>query len=424
MLNNEIIDILKSALGLKVNAVGQTRLEQAVRRRIKFLGLDNQDSYAEKLKKSSTEKSQLVEEVVIPETWFYRDGDPFAALEEYVRGLWDTFTSSGLKILSIPCSTGEEPYSIAMALISMGFPAERFHIDAVDISERALEFARAGVYGKKSFRSDDLTFRQHYFTQLNAREYAISQKIKDCVRFSYGNILSPLFQQQFSDYHIIFCKNVLIYLCSGSQGIAIRNLTSGLSANGILFTTPAETGLFTDNGYSPVYFLRGYTLTRTGAGAEIAERRKLAPRQIPRNENRPATPLAPAAQKTPTRAVSIKADDTKKTAAGDSTTLLKKARLLADGGKIDEAANVLESLDQKLSPTAEFYYLLGLVRDVQGNSTEALSLLKKSIYLDPKHTDSLTLLAYLSKRLGDEKGCETYLQRLGRIENEGLISNE
>jgi chemotaxis protein methyltransferase WspC len=69
-----------------------------------------------------------------------------------------------LRILSLPCSTGEEPYSIAMALLDAGIPGDRFRVDAIDISARALERARAAVYGDNAFRGQPLDFRDRYFT--------------------------------------------------------------------------------------------------------------------------------------------------------------------------------------------------------------------------------------------------------------------
>jgi chemotaxis protein methyltransferase WspC len=78
-----------------------------------------------------------------------------------------------LRILSLPCSTGEEPYSIAMALLDAGIPGDRFRVDAIDISARALERARAAVYGDNAFRGQPLDFRDRYFTPSARRPYQL-----------------------------------------------------------------------------------------------------------------------------------------------------------------------------------------------------------------------------------------------------------
>ena len=96
----------------------------------------------------------MIEEVVVPESWFFRDERPFRWLADHVRARW--ITSPGrppLHALSLPCAGGQEPYSIAITLRDAGLPAARFRIDAVDVSARLLEVVRRGVYSANSFRS-------------------------------------------------------------------------------------------------------------------------------------------------------------------------------------------------------------------------------------------------------------------------------
>src|SRR6202035_4311950 len=82
-----------------------------------------------------------------------------------------------LRLLSIPCSTGEEPYSLVMSLLDAGFLPQQLHVDAVDISARALAAAKRGVYGSNSFRGADLTFRDKYF-QPTANGYVLAERIR------------------------------------------------------------------------------------------------------------------------------------------------------------------------------------------------------------------------------------------------------
>ena len=102
--------------------------------------------------------------MVVTETWFFREKQPFAALVRLVIEEWLPAHPTGrLRLLSVPCSSGEEPYSMAMALMDAGFPAARFEISAVDISARALAFAQRAIYGRNSFRGADLDFRTRHF---------------------------------------------------------------------------------------------------------------------------------------------------------------------------------------------------------------------------------------------------------------------
>src|SRR3954463_795415 len=104
--------------------------------------------------------------------------------EEWLR----TNPEGVLRVLSLPCSTGEEPYSIAMALLDAGFPAERFHVDALDISLRALAFARRGVFGRNSFRGGDGEYRDRHFTAAGAG-WQLGEAERRPVEFRQGNVL-------------------------------------------------------------------------------------------------------------------------------------------------------------------------------------------------------------------------------------------
>ena len=108
------------------------------------LGLNDIAAYERRLCHSESELQSLVEEVVVSESWFFRDERPFLRFREHVRAHWlnDT-TRPPLRVLSLPCAGGEEPYSIAMTLCDLGVSASRFRIDAVDVSAHRLEICPA-----------------------------------------------------------------------------------------------------------------------------------------------------------------------------------------------------------------------------------------------------------------------------------------
>jgi chemotaxis protein methyltransferase WspC len=112
-----------------------------------------------------------------------------------------------LRLLSVPCSTGEEPYSITMSLLNSGWQIDKFTVHAVDISRRSLERANNGVYTEHSFRGKDLGYRSQYFKKQN-RSYVINESIRQKVHFHNGNILNPLFMEGLGLFDIIFCRNV------------------------------------------------------------------------------------------------------------------------------------------------------------------------------------------------------------------------
>src|SRR5262245_34745751 len=156
--------LLKSRIGLEAESVRRVVIERAVRQRMSATGCRDEDAYWAVLNASLHELQALVEAVVVPETWFFRYPESFAALGRLAFERLPALAGGrALRILSLPCSTGEEPFSIVMALLDAGLAPGLFQVDAVDISERVLERARQGMYGRNSFRGDDLGFRERYF---------------------------------------------------------------------------------------------------------------------------------------------------------------------------------------------------------------------------------------------------------------------
>ncbi|MFH7321623.1 CheR family methyltransferase, partial [Desulfurivibrio sp. D14AmB] len=156
MINRDLEAILQQAIGLKITSLSQSSIERVMKRRLAALGLESLDDYLGRLKSSPQELKTLIEEVVIPETWFFRDGESYTFLAGFLRQQLKPTGNRPLRILSIPCSTGEEPYSIAITALQAGWPPYLLRVDAVDISVRAIELARRGEYRPNSFRGDDL----------------------------------------------------------------------------------------------------------------------------------------------------------------------------------------------------------------------------------------------------------------------------
>src|SRR5262245_60065253 len=161
-MSAEIVQLLRETIGLDADGIGRGAVERAIAARQAAAGAADATAYLARLRASKEELQALIESVVVPETWFFRDPGAFDALSAVVRhGALPTATDP-LRLLSVPCSTGEEPYSMAMALFDAGVPSARFQIDAVEISLRALEAAASATYGRNSFRSGTRG-REHHF---------------------------------------------------------------------------------------------------------------------------------------------------------------------------------------------------------------------------------------------------------------------
>src|ERR1700722_6949423 len=230
MCQSDFEGLLKNVIGLDAASVGGGAIERAVKLRMASLGLRQKQSYWEHLQTSEAELQELIESVVVAETWFFRDREAFTLFARLIREEWlPAHAGSTLRILSVPCCTGEEPYSLVMALLDAGLPSERFHVDAVDISAQSIAKAQRGLYGSNSFRGADLSYRDRYLERSRGA-YSIPKSLRDLFGFPHENLLSSGFRVGTSPYDVIFCRNLLIYFDQAKQQVAMETLSRLLDA--------------------------------------------------------------------------------------------------------------------------------------------------------------------------------------------------
>ena len=395
---------LRQGMGLDAESIGSSSLQRVVRLRMKAVAAATVDEYEHMLNTSATEWNHLVEAVVITETWFFRDRQAFSALTNMILLDWLPPKPTGrVNILSLPCSSGEEPYSIAMSLFDANVPAGRFTIDGVDLSQHALAKARGGVYGKNSFRGQDLSYRDRYF-KPEGDGFSLKQSIRDCVNFQQANLLSDAFNLGTARYDFIFCRNLLIYFDRETQHRAFAKLESLLARGGTLFVGPAEVPLALENNFSPVNLPMAFACRRAAAGA-TARRMTTTTRTA---KAAPPALAAPPAAPVPVRAKPV-------TAAKTPVDHLALARELADGGKLDQATQIcLAHLDQH-GASVQAYYLLGVIHDAQGSAV-AHDYYRKALYLDPNHYESLLQMALLAEKNGDIGTARNLRRRAQRLQ--------
>ena len=133
-----------------------------------------------------------MESVVVTETWFFRDREPFGALVRLVLEEWlPSHPAEPVRLLSLPCSSGEEPYSLVMALLEAGVPPERFRIDAVDISPTSWPAPSGASMAGTRFAAK--TSVSEAVFSADQRGFVLNPAIRSCVYFSHGNLLSEDF---------------------------------------------------------------------------------------------------------------------------------------------------------------------------------------------------------------------------------------
>jgi chemotaxis protein methyltransferase WspC len=391
--------LLKSSIGLDAGAIGISAIDRAVLERQRACGIPGWAAYWDHVRSSEAELQALIEAVVVSETWFFRDRGAFGALADYVGCEWrPAHPDVVLRVLSLPCASGEEPYSIAMTLLDAGLTPERFRVDAVDISDRALAHARYGVYGKGSFRGTDLAFRDRYFEPVEGG-HRIVDAVRQQVTFQRGNLCGADLLPGVELYDVVFCRNVMIYFDRATQNLAVEQVSRLLTPTGLLFVGPAETGVSLDRHFVPAQVPMAFAFRKRSTAVRDARPRSAGTRAHGGAAAAPAPPSVDSRSRTlPQTTASTfeeKPAPPAATAQRDAGCELAEAIRLADEGRFAEAALVCERHLRSHGPSAAAFYLLGLVCDATGELTEAVSCYRKALYLDPAHQEALVHLALL-----------------------------
>jgi chemotaxis protein methyltransferase WspC len=393
MLRDDFEQWFKQTIGLDAATVGRSTIERAVTSRMAAGGHSDMAAYWHFAQSSPAERQELIEAVIVPETWFFRDTDAFAALTAFYDAQWAAaHLNASLRLLSLPCSSGEEPYSLAMALLDAGVPAERMSIDAIDISERSLAKAARGRYGHYSFRGRDLRFRDRHFEPAGNGHWQLSEKVRKQVQFRWSNVMDIGALPGEAIYDVIFCRNLLIYFDQDTQLRTIDVLSRLLQPHGLIFVGPAESGLMLHLGFASVQMPMAFAFRKARA-------KSVRPIE-------PSPPL-PALRPVVARPSASKPPAIPATAAPNPLPIsankspLHMAQELADSGRFAAAAQACEALLKLHGSTAEALQLLGLIRGATGESAQAEHCFRKVLYLQPDHEDALMHLALLLENKGD-----------------------
>ena len=405
---SQITALLRETLGLDVASVGVSLIERAVKRRVNAHGLRDVSQYADLLQRSPPELQNLFEAVVIPETFFFRYPESFAGLQQIV-GEQFYFGTQKLRVLSVPCSTGEEPYSIAMTLLDAGWSLEKFQIDAIDVSTHLLDIARLGLFGSNSFRGSELQFRKQYFHKTEAG-FQLCDRVRQCVNFEQGNVLEKPFRFGSEPYDFIFCRNLLIYFYPQAQGQTLESLRQLLTADGLLFVGSAETSLLAQHSFASVKKMPMAFAFRKSASAAF----HALPNKQPKVWS-PTSARRTKSYRNPDLAIrKIAVAETVKHEE-ERVPDLAFAEQLADQGQLREAAEICEVSLREQGPSARAFHLLGLIRDCAGDQHQASDFYHKALYLEPDHYDVLIHLALLKDKSGDSVGAKTLKNRARRV---------
>jgi chemotaxis protein methyltransferase WspC len=402
--------LVSDRLGIDPASLGSAVLPRAVETRMKLRHVASPQAYIAMLGAEVAEVDALVAELVVAETWFFRGGRSFFdRLAKFITGR----AVKPVRILSVPCSTGEEPYSLAVALHDLHIPPEHYRIDAVDLAPEHLKRAALGRFTAFAFREAGTDIRPLYFRTSEDR-WQIQPHFRHSIRFLFGNLIAPSFLVAESAYDLILCRNLFIYLTPDGRRRAMANLDRLLVRDGWLCLTPGEAerlpaGRFVQEG--PLEF-GIYRRNAVGSGVNTVAEATLT--------STPASPAIPpsvpvAEPRFPPRGVVA---PPARAQSHNPVAPLEAARALANAGQLVEALAACESVLRVETESADAYALLGVIHQAEGHFSEAAEALRRALYLAPDHPEALSHMLVICDRRGDTTQADAIRRHLARTARE------
>lgn len=409
-------------------------------------GFDDEEAFISWLLSSTLTREQmeiLASRLTISETYFWREPHSFEALEEHILPGLIRSREKGdrrLRIWSAGCSTGEEPYSIAIAVRRL-LPVDqdwRVSILATDINPRILRSAKAGSYGKWSFRGVPVWLKKRYFRRHGDDRWEILPEIRKMVSFAYLNLADDVYPSPLNDtlaMDIVFCRNVLMYFSPERATRVGRGLHASLVDGGWLMVGACELSQQIFPQFAPVNF-PGAVVYRKGT-------REFRPPETFRFEVIPATPpfretedtppaeSAPPHETTYAEALEVPLPEPDAAAPHEQGSgvpppaVALSIRELANLGRLPEALAASDAAIAADKVDPGLHYLRATILQEQNNEGEAIASLKRALYLDPDFVPAHFALGNLMLRRGDSRAAKkcfgNVLALLGALGAEDIL---
>ena len=432
----QLSDFVAARIGLYFPRARWCDLERQLNLAIKEFGYSDFESFLKWLLSSTLTQEQveiLASYLTISETYFWREPLIFAALKEQViPELINSRINNGqnLQFWSAGCATGEEPYSIAIALSEVLPNVSGWQITllATDINPHILKKAAAGIFGEWSFRNAPPGFKDKYFTCVANSRYEIRPEIRKLVTFAYLNLAVDVFPAPMNNTNamdLIFCRNVLMYFKSSRARTIGQSLFQCLVEGGWLAVSSSELSQNLFSQFSTIQF-PGAILYR-----KEAEKKQLlsitpfviptpslkepAQKSIPSTTISALPPLPPQMKReylvNPVKEPEIV---TQVIHPMDATQTI---RILANQGKLEESWEACERaiLIDKINPG--LLYLGSNILQELNRRTEAETLLNRALYLNPDFLLAYFTLGTLAQRKGNAAAAKKRFQITNELLN-------
>ncbi|MFH1289017.1 MAG: CheR family methyltransferase [bacterium] len=446
-INREILmnfrDYIKQRGGIYLYDAKMDFLRKILLNRISVRGFKGYPQYYQFLKfhpDGEEEFKELVETFTINETCFFRNTSHFSVLEEYILPelIRERLLQNNkfLKIWSAGCSSGEEPYSLAM-LISKMIPDHKnwaIEILATDINNKVLDLAKEGVYKKHSLRMVDDYYQEKYFVQ-GQKMFKLSEKVKKMVEFRHFNLLSEPYPSSIRGrWDIIFCCNVMMYFQLETIRQVVRNFYNSLRKGGYFFAGYAETSRMIADKFQLVrmdgaFFYKKVKVEIPVVQPMIVQHEAVRSKAIqpdgleaystgglavvqPESEAKEIPSVQPIDLYSEAMELFIKedySDALNKLGAflqdnqNDTKALLLLARIYLEKGMLSEVLSVSNKVVELDPLNDRAYYLTGFTYKQKKDFLKAIENFNKAIYLNRNNALAYYNLALVYKQMGEDK---------------------
>jgi chemotaxis protein methyltransferase CheR len=422
-----------SGIYLEANKTDSLRISLITR--ATRLGFDTLEQYFDVLISDETEFKELMNLITINETSFFRFPAQFEALrQDIIPELIEAKpeTQKSFRVWSAGCSTGEEPYSVAMTLLDSGIEGLGYTTEVLgtDVSTNALDVARTGVYPSRALLSVPHTISSRFF-EPTPKGHRVADKVRNIIDFQFHNLIKePYPLGLMGNWDAIFCRNVTIYFRLESTRRVVNNFYESLNPGGYLFVGHSETLTSISDRFEPVevggVFLYRKSRSRRPSFSVVAaehlsdrkQRRRSQPAEEPATPSRPegpsrVLPMSGIPEVAPlTGTAAPKEYATSEPAAHvDLAELLGRAREASADGKPEEAIALTAQVLERDSQSAEAYLLSAFAHADVGDLDAALREANEALSIDPLIAAARYTLGIIYLRMDDPMRATTEFKK-------------
>ncbi len=347
--------------------------------------------YLSLLGSSEAEVNRLIAGVAVPETWLFRYPLSFQLLVEFLARR-RAGGGATVRMRSIGCAGGEEPYCMVMAALHAGWDPEAVLVEAVDRNPEVLRRAAAGEYGGFSVRTELPGWAMQYLGRSGAT-ITVDPLVRSRVRFVRADVLRTGSLAAGGLFDVVFCRNVLIYLGANARAHLLSSICDSLKRGGLLFVGHAEQLLCTEARLKRIDSPHAFALEHEPERATVETVVPVA-RQVFQH--------APSGSRTqPASATAHRLDPAPVRACVHEELSLDDAGELADAGRATEGEAAIRAHMSRHGPSARALELLGMLRMASNDVPGAKLFFEQAVYLEPARAASLLQLAMISEKSGD-----------------------